>query len=328
VQLWFQSLVLGLGVALLVAGAAALVEGAVALARRARVSEIVIGMTLVSLGTTAPELAVNLSAAFTSVGELVLGNVVGSNIFNTLAVIGCAALVRPLVISPRTTRFELPFGVFAAVGMIVLIHTGLPPVSRPGSLSRLDGSILLGIGLVFCLYVAHTMRATRAEQSHDAVKVASLSRWVQGPRVSVLLLVLGPVLLAIGGRMIVESAVAIAEQLEMSTRVIALSIVAIGTSLPELATSLAAAGRGNTDMAVGNVIGANVMNIVLVLGVAVMAVPIANTGPVLFELGVNLGASLAVLAFVYLGRGRRIVRSEGAVLVAGYLAYLWVILRG
>ncbi len=328
--LFLQTLILGIGVALLVGGATALVEGAVALARRARVSQIVIGMTVVSLGTSAPELAVNLSAAITSSAELVLGNVIGSNIFNTLAVIGGAALVRPLVIARRTTGLDLPFSVAVSAGLFALIYAGVPAMGAAEGLSRFDGVLLLGVGVLFGAYVVRGIKPRRAsgsEEVSDALLI-ELSPRVKRVGIAPALLLLGVLMLVFGGRLIVTSAVAAAEYLGVSPRVIALSVVAIGTSLPELVTSLVAAGRGNTDVAVGNVIGSNVINIVLVLGVSVVAAPIAVTESVLFELVVNLAAPAAVLAFVYLGRGRRIVRSEGLVLVGAYLAYLFVVLRG
>ncbi len=327
-HLFLQTLTLGLGVALLVGGATALVEGSVALARRARIPQIVIGMTVVSLGTSAPELAVNLSAAIASSAELVLGNVIGSNIFNTLAVIGGAALVRPLVISRRTVGVELPFSVAVSAGLLGLIYAGVPGSGAAAGLSRIDGVLLLGVGVLFGAYVVRSIRPALASDNGPDTLLIALSPRVKRVGIAATLVLIGVVTLVFGGRLVVSSAVAAAGYLEVSPRVIALSVVAIGTSLPELATSLVAAGRGNTDVAVGNVIGSNVINIVLVLGVSVSAAPVVITESVLFELLVNLAASAVVLAFVRLGRGRRIVRSEGLVLVASYLAYLFVVLRG
>ncbi len=319
-QIIASGLVLSSGVVLLVAGASALVEGAAALARRVQVSELVIGMTVVAFGTSAPELAVNLSAALSSNTELVLGNVVGSNVFNTLAVIGCAAVVHPLVIGMRTSRLELPFSIIVAVMLIVLIQTGLPPLSAASTLTRVDGLVFLAAGVVFSVYIVRTM--------YPIPQMAPVPVRVHRSAAALVLLAGGVVLLMVGGRLTVDAAVRIAVYAGVSTRVIALTVVAIGTSLPELAASVVAVGRGNTDMAVGNVIGSNVINIALVLGISVVLVPIADTGNLQVELVTHLCAVVAVLLFVYLGRGRRIVRSEGVALLAGYGVYLLLILRG
>ena len=319
-QIVSLSLVLGVGVLLLVGGATALVEGSSTLARRARVSELVIGLTVVAFCTSAPELAVNLLAAAGSHAELVLGNVIGSNVFNTLAVIGGAAVVRPLAIGARTARLELPFSILVAVLVIVLIHSGLEPLSAPGRLSRLDGTLLLLVGVVFTGYIGLTLHS-----APEGLQPPARTRRVG---TALVLVVGGVTALVAGGRLIVDSATEIAVYAGVTTRVIALTVVAIGTSLPELATSLVAAGRGNTDMAVGNVIGSNVINIVLVLGISVLVAPIADSGDVLLELSTNLAAAVAVLLFVYLGRGRRIVRSEGVLLLVGYGAYISLVVRG
>ncbi len=325
-QIAYASFRLLFGVVLLVLGASGLVSGAAALARRFRVSEITIGLTVVALGTSAPELAVNLTAAFVSAGELVLGNVIGSNVFNTLAVVGAAALVRPLVIGIRTRRLELPYAAAIALLLPVLIQSGIPMISPAGTLSRPDGAILLGVGAVFGLYVFGPFRAAKAP-GEDTAEAGETPGRNLGAASALLLTLLGAAILMGSGRLIVDSAVEIAEALEVATRIIALTVVAIGTSLPELATAVVAAGRGNTDLAVGNVIGSNVINVVFVLGVSAVVAPITAPGAVALELVTHLLAVGAVLACVYLGPGRRISRTEGAALLLGYLVYLALVLR-
>ncbi len=327
-QIAFASVRLLLGVVFLVLGASALVTGAAALARRLHVSEIAIGLTVVALGTSAPELAVNLTAAFVSAGDLVLGNVIGSNVFNMLAVVGAAALVRPLVIGVRTQRLELPYAVAIAVLLLALIQSGVPRISSAGALSRVDGVILLGVGAVFGFYLFGPFREAKepAADTAGAAHLAGAPVRRLGVAAATLLTLLGVVVPAFSGRIIVGSAIEIAEGFGVATRIIALTVVAIGTSLPELATAMVAAGRGNTDLAIGNVIGSNVINVVFVLGISVMVAPITATGAVGLELLTQFLATGAVLAFVYLGRGRRISRMEGAALLVGYAVYLVFVL--
>ena len=299
-------LLIVLGVVMVLWGADRLTEGASALARRMRVPEIVIGLTIVAAGTSAPELFVSLVSALKDTPDMAVGNVVGSNIFNTLLIVGCAAMVAPMVIAPSTVKKDMPFAVGASMLLPAVILMG-------NDVSRSDGFVLLAF---FALFMVYTFRvALQKGNGENASVVAPVNVWQ-----SLLYVVAGLGGLIIGSNLFVDSASDVARQLDISEGVIGLTIVAGGTSLPELATSVVAARKGQSAIAIGNVIGSNVFNILLILGLTATVSPMAVQGITVVDLSVMLVSILMVWAFSY--TKFTVARWEGAVLTLAFMAYM------
>ena len=299
-------LLIVLGVVMVLWGADRLTEGASALARRMRVPEIVIGLTIVAAGTSAPELFVSLVSALKDTPDMAVGNVVGSNIFNTLLIVGCAAMVAPMVIAPSTVKKDMPFAVGASMLLLAVILMG-------NDVSRSDGFVLLAF---FALFMVYTFRVALQEGNGENASVAApVNVWK-----SLLYVVAGLGGLIIGSNLFVDSASDVARQLDISEGVIGLTIVAGGTSLPELATSVVAARKGQSAIAIGNVIGSNVFNILLILGLTATVSPMAVQGITVVDLSVMLVSILMVWAFSY--TKYTVARWEGAVLTLAFMAYM------
>ncbi|GAA0577011.1 calcium/sodium antiporter [Halomonas salifodinae] len=302
------------GLVCLIIGAEALVRGASRLAARAGIPPLIIGLTVVAFGTSSPELAVSLKAALDDQAAIALGNVVGSNIFNVLFILGLSALVVPLVVARQLIRLDIP----VMIGLSLLVWL----LAANGQLGRLEG-LLLVAGLVGYLGVLLRQARREAVPESDASRAAS-GHWAW----QVALVVGGLALLVLGSRWLVGGAVSLAQALGVGEQVIGLTLIAAGTSLPEVVTSLVAALRGERDIAVGNVVGSNVFNLLGVLGLTVALAPTGIQVPpamIAFDLPVMLAVALACLPLGF--TGGTIVRWEGAVLFGYYLAYtLYLIL--
>jgi len=309
-------LLLGAGLALLVFGAELLVRGAARLAAGLGISALVIGLTVVAFGTSAPELAVSIKSAFAGQADIALGNVVGSNIFNVLFILGLAALITPLVVSQQLVRLDVPLMI--AVSMLVLL------LGLDGHIGRLDGALLFG-GLVgYTLFlIRHSRRESAAVQAEYAQEYATPARLTAAQWLLNLSLVLaGLVLLVAGSRWLVDGAVTVARHFGVSELIIGLTIVAAGTSLPEVATSVIASLRGERDIAVGNVVGSNLFNMMSVLGLSSLIAPHGISVPAAarqFDIPVMIAVALACLPVFF--TGHRIARWEGALFLGYYLAY-------
>lgn len=302
------------GLVVLVLGAELLVRGASALAARLGISPLIVSLTIVAFGTSSPEIAVSLSAIADGQSDLALGNAVGSNTFNVLFILGVSALDRPLVVQQKLVRIEVPLIILAGLLLWVMLSDG--------SLGRLDGLILL-VGILG--YTAFAIRSARREPpevkaEYDAMPAAPTRSRV----VVVVSFILGGLLLAVlGARWFVAGAVTIAQSLGVSELVIGLTIVAAGTSLPELATSVVATIRGQRDIAVGNVLGSNLFNILGILGLAGIVAPeglAASPALMAFDLPVMIAVSIACLPILF--TGYRIDRWEGVVFLLAYAAYV------
>jgi cation:H+ antiporter len=305
-----------LGLIVLAGGAELFIRGAVRVARKLGVSPYVIGLTLVGFGTSAPELVVNLSAALNDAPDLAIGNVVGSNIANVGLILGLAAVVRPLTARMRLLWVEVP--------LVIAVSAGLWYLASDGVLDRNDGLIMLGGFVLMTVYIALTAKGEPPEVKKElGMAVPKLERaWV-----SVLFVVLGLAGLIGGAELMVRSAVSVAKAWGVSELVIGLTIVAVGTSLPELASTLAAAYRGDSDIAVGNVVGSNIFNILLILGATAQVASLPVSEYLLrVELPVMLG--FAVLLLVVLMTGQRVRRWEGVLLLVSYAGFIgWVVAR-
>jgi cation:H+ antiporter len=305
------------GLILLLVGGDTLVRGAAALAYRLGISRLVVGLTVVSFGTSAPELAVNLTAALRGSGELSFGNVIGSNLANIGLIVGLTALLRPLGVQAVVVWRELPMMVLAtAFALVFALDTALSG-DASSRYDRGDGIVLLLLLSVFLYYTAREV--FRQRESRRGRVLRAVGSW-SIPR-SLLVAATGLVVLVVGAQLTVKGGVGIARSAGISEAVIGLTLIAVGTSLPELAASLVAAWRGQAEIAIGNVIGSNIFNLLLVLGAtaAVQPVPIPAGG--VLDL-----AALCVLSVLLWGvcvnPGRRIIRVEGALLLTIYLTYL------
>lgn len=308
------------GLALLAIGANQLVDGASALAKRMNVPSIVIGLTIVAFGTSAPELSVNLVAAIQHDTDIALGNVVGSNILNILLILGISALFSPLAVKSNTTWIEIPLALLAALVVLATANDRLLD-GAPGSvISRADGIVLLFFFIIFLVYNFQLIRNNKGE---DDLEVKDYSK-----AKSAVYILLGLALLVAGGRIMVESAVNIARQWGISERLIALTIISVGTSLPELATSVVAAVKKNTDIAIGNVVGSNIFNIFFILGLSAVVYPLPIQNASQFDILVNILANTLLFLFIFIGRGRRIVQWEGVLFLLLYGAYLLALIKG
>jgi cation:H+ antiporter len=304
------------GFALLFGGGEFLVRGAVAVSRRFGLSPLLIGMTVVAWCTSAPELVVSLGAALQGSSDIALGNVVGSNIFNILGVLGAAALIAPIVVKPAALRRDT--SVMVASGLALAL------VALTGGIGRPAGAVFL---VAVVAYVWHSYRTELHTASPSAELHEHEGEEIRGPAtlwVGIANLALGLGMLVIGSRLLITGATDIARTFGVPEAVIGLSLVAVGTSLPELATSVVAAVRGHSDVAVGNVVGSNIFNVLGILGITSLVRPIDVTGQIAsLDVWVALGVSLAATALL-LVRGR-IGRMAGGVFVAAYVAYLAVL---
>lgn len=310
-----------LGIALLTFGGELLVKGAIALARLAKVRPAVIGLTVVAFGTSVPEMAVSIFAAVGGNPDVALGNVVGSNILNVALIVGLSALITTLPVYGNAVRLEWPFMFGASLLAVAFGYFG--------QLTRVEGIILFLLLIGFNWFIVAKARPDVLGGARDALVggVSHIGRatLTRSTLINLLWLTVGIVLLVIGGRILVTGAVELARLANVSERIIGLTIVAIGTSLPELVTSLVAARKGHAELAVANVIGSNIFNILGVLGlVAMVAHPIEVSQAMEYDMVWMLGFSFALLPMIW---NRRVSRREGAVLLGGWLAYLFWLLR-
>lgn len=298
--------ILLIGFVMLIKGADFLIDGAVALSRKFRVPEIVIGLTVVAFGTSMPELVVNTFASFKGQGSIVYGNVIGSNIANILLILGITSLIKPITMQKNTVWKEIPYSLIAVIVLFFL--------SRNGTLFRGDAVVLLCFFVGFIIYIFFIAKTGEldAEESEEGMATGKMTIY----------LVLGFVGLMYGGKLVVDSAVKIAQMLQVSEKLISLTIVSIGTSLPELAASITAARKGNSDMAIGNVVGSNIFNIFLIMGMSGLVRPIAYDFKFDFDFGVLLYATMILILSAFVFKKHVIQKRKGAIMLMSYLIYL------
>ena len=308
-----------IGVAMVLWGADRLTEGASALARRMSVPEIVIGLTIVAAGTSAPELFVSLVSALKGTPDLAVGNVVGSNTMNSMLIVGVAAMVAPMTIARSTVKKDIPFSVMAAALLFLLCMDGFQSFNISGNMiSRFDGVVLL---LAFAGFMYYTFAMATKSGVSETVESPSAPQplWRD-----ILFVLIGLGCLVAGSNLFVSAASSVATGLGVSEGVIGLTIVAGGTSLPELATSVVAARKGQSAIAIGNVIGSNVFNVLLILGLTAVISPMQIQGITAIDLGIMLLS--VVLVWIFSFTRFTVERWEGAVLTGGYLVYLgWLL---
>ncbi len=312
-------ILLAFGLLAVIKGADFLIDGASSLAKRSNVPEIVIGLTIVAFGTSAPELVVNVFASIGGKNELVLGNIIGSNVFNTLFILGIAGLIYPLEVQGNSVRKEIPFSLLAAVVLFILANDGLLFKGAASRLSRIDGLIFLALFGVFLYY---TFGLSRIKPSNsDEIKLYSLFKtWI--------FIFIGFAGLFIGGKLLVDNAVVIARKFQVSEKLIGLTIVAAGTSLPELATSAVAAFKKRYDLAVGNVVGSNIFNIFFILGISTEISPVHYNTAFNLDLYIFGLGTLLLFAAMFTGKSRKLDRWEAFILLVTYILYtVYIIVR-
>jgi len=307
-----QILFLIMGFFLLIKGADFFVDGASAFAAKNNVSQIVIGLTIVAFGTSAPELVINAAASFSGETDISFGNIIGSNIINIFLILGIAGLIRPLQTEKNTVWREIPFALLAAAALLVLVNDRILDNSE-NFLSRSDGIILL---LFFIIFITYSFAIAKVEGQHGPeIKIFS------GKRIAAYILI-GMAGLILGGQLAVKSAVEIAAALGLSSKLIGFTIIAVGTSLPELVTSAVAAHKGKTDIAIGNIVGSNIFNIFLILAVTALIKPLQYQPVLNIDMAVLLLASLLLFFTMFTGKKRSLDRWEALIFIALYTGYL------
>ena len=296
-----------LGFILLIKGADCFVDGSASVAHKLKVSSMVIGLTVVAMGTSAPECAVSIAASFRGDNAVAISNAIGSNIFNLLIVCGVCSVISPLQVKASTLKKEFPISILAVVAFVGMGYLGM-------EIGRVDGLLLLAGFLVFLAWLVRGAKKDRDAQE-DAEEIKTLSTGM-----CLVYIVIGLAAIVFGGDIVVDAATKIAENFGLSQTLIGLTIVAMGTSLPELVTSIVAAKKGEADMAIGNVIGSCIFNILLVLGIAGTISPMEVLMENMADAVILIGMSIVTWIFAW--SGKRISRTEGAVMVAVYAVYM------
>ena len=326
------------GFFLVIYGANFLVDGAASVAQRFKVSPLVIGLTVVAFGTSAPELVVTVLASVSGNNDIAFGNVVGSNILNILLILGCAALIFPLTVHKNTVFKEIPLALLSAVMIFIMgsdilidnekldiLSHAKPPEGTvfAGALGRIDGFVLLAFFLVFLFYAFASAKEGSVEAADtEGIKELPIAK-------ATFFIVLGLAGLSLGGKWIVGGAVEIAAMAGLSEKFIGLTVVSLGTSLPELVTTLVAANKKQTDIAIGNVVGSNIFNTFLILGAGAFVSPITITAYGQNDMLVNIGASLLLFSLLFVGKRHTIGRLEGTIFLLTYVAYTaYLVVRG
>ena len=312
-------LIVGLG--LILAGANFLTDGSAALAQRFRVPEFIIGLTVVAVGTSTPELVVSVLSAIAGQSDVAIGNVVGSNIFNVFVILGVCALIRPVPLTAGNIRRDIPFGVLVSLLLLALAQDSLLCKGAADRIGRLDGAAMLALYILLMWYTIRKTKRPEATAPTEGSK-APMAAWL-----TAVMIVGGLAGLVFGGEMFLRSATSIARSLGVSESVIAITLVAGGTSLPELASSLVSLFKGKAEMALGNVIGSNIANILLILGVSATIHPLSMGGITVWDLLMVLLSSVVVFLAAFTFKRKAIDRWEGALFVAIYAVYIWYLIR-
>ena len=313
-----------IGIFLLIKGADYLVDGSSSLAKKFKVSTLVIGLTIVAFGTSMPELVVNVIAGLKGSGEIAFGNIVGSNIANLLLVLGATAMIVSIKVKKSTTWKEIPFSLLAVIILFIFASVFALDKLTLNSIFRFQGLILLSFFGIFLYYVFELTKKHKTKVENNEIEIKKLSS------LKITLYILGGLVgLYLGGKWTVDGAVAIAKLFGMSEYFISLTIIAIGTSLPELITSITAALRKDIDLAVGNVVGSNIFNIFWILGVSALIVPITIPNFAIIDLSILLLVNFFLFIFMFVGKKHELERWQGVVFVLMYVAYIaYLIMRG
>jgi cation:H+ antiporter len=303
-----------IGFVFLIKGADLLVDGASSIARKFSISPLVIGLTIVSFGTSAPELIVNIFASTSGNTDIAIGNILGSNIVNILLILGISAIIYPLTTKKNTVWKEIPLSLLAAIILAVIVNDAFIDGKEFSGLTRIDGIVLIAFFIIFLYYTFGISKVSGENEDSDIKTYGNLK--------SILYVILGLGGLTFGGKWIVDGAVQIAEYFNMSQSLVGLTIVAIGTSLPELATSAVAAYKKQSDIAIGNVVGSNIFNIFFILGVSSIISPLPFQPKSMVDILMVVFSSLILFIVLFIGKKNILQRWQGVLLIAIYILYL------
>lgn len=322
------------GFILLIKGADLFVDGASGIAKKLGVPAVIIGLTIVSLGTSAPELAVSISASLTGSNDITMGNVLGSNLFNLLTALGATAVVAPLVIKKATIRNDFIVNIIATFVLYVFAFTGI--MGSKEVLTRTDGAILVLMCMAYIGYLIYTVKRNNNKSSEAAITAefeefeGEVLKTSNSTAKNILISIIGVAGIVFGGKIVVDSASSIALGLGLSQKLVGLTIVAIGTSLPELVTSLVAARKGENDIALGNILGSNTFNILLILGLSSAISPITIAGSLVVDLLFLIAVTLFIGVIIFFNKNKEklLTKYEGLLLIALYVGYtIYIIMR-
>ena len=312
-----QILLLVVGLILLIKGADWLVDGAAKLAKKYKISNLTIGLTIVAFGTSAPELVVNSFASYNNQYDIVFGNVIGSNIFNLFLILGIAGLITPLIVQSSTVWKEIPLSFFAITILFSLTNDFFNGDIQ--ILSRFDGIILGIMFAVFLFYIYTQLKSeTSVEEDTNLISLTNTKIWIY--------IVVGLSFLVIGGKMVIDNSIVLAESLGVSKKIIGLTIIAAGTSLPELATSVVAAIKKNNDIAVGNIIGSNIFNIFLILSISSIIKPLKYNTVFNQDIYFLAGGTIFLFIAMFTGTKKKLDRWEAAILLFAFLTYTFILI--
>lgn len=321
-ELLVQIIILLIGLSLILFGANYLVDGASSIAKKFGLSEFVIGLTIVGIGTSAPEMVVSFLSSLQGKSDMAIGNIVGSNIFNTMLILGITALISPLVITRNNLRRDIPLNIAVTMLLIILgMNFTLFGIGKADQLSRIDGLIMLAI---FAWYLWKSF--TKDENKNDDVEDIGEGIKVHSGLLSTIMVIGGLAGLIIGGRLFVNSATEIAHFFKVSDKFIAITVMAAGTSMPELVTCIVAALKGRGQLALGNILGSNISNILLILGGAALINPLSFGGMTTVDLGTVLACSIFIFLSAYFFRKNKLDRTEGIILLLMEAGYMWYLI--
>lgn len=311
-----QTVILIVGLVLILLGANWLVDGSSSIAKRFGISEFVIGLTIVGIGTSAPEMVVSFLSAIQGKTDMAIGNIVGSNIFNTMMILGVTAIIAPITITKSNLKKDIPLNIIVTVLLILLGMNFTIFGVGADQLSRIDGGILL---IIFAWYLWSSFRSDNGDTEDEGIKEYSNV-------ISIILITVGLAGLIIGGKLFVNAATELAKAFGVSDKFIAITVMAAGTSMPELATCIVAALKGRGQLALGNILGSNISNILLILGGSALITPLSFRGMTYVDLGAVLAAALFILASAYCFKKKQLDRFEGGILLSAEIGYMWYLI--
>lgn len=318
INMALQIFILLAGLLLILFGANWLVDGSSSIAKRFGISEFVIGLTIVGIGTSTPEMVVSFMSSFQGKADMAIGNIVGSNIFNSLMILGVTAVISPLVITKSNLKRDIPLNIIVTI-MLILLGMNLTIFGKgQDQLCRIDGAILLAL-FAFYLWTSFKSDQGDAEEEGEGIKEYKIG-------VSVLMIIAGLAGLIIGGRFFVNSATVLAKMFGVSDKFIAITVMAAGTSMPELATCVVAALKGRGQLALGNVLGSNISNILLILGGASLINPLSFGGMTVVDLGMVMACAFFIFASAFMFRKKELDRFEGVILLLMEAGYMWYLI--
>ena len=306
-----------IGFVLLIVGADLLVDGASGIAKKFHIPEIIIGLTIVSIGTSMPELFVSITSALEGHSDMAIGNVIGSNLSNLLLILGLSTMIKPVVFQKETRLYEIPMCLASTLILMVFCNTN-------AKISRGESAVLL---VLFCMFIVYTIFMAKKESQKNIVEIDVKEEKKNSTLKDIVFIILGIVGLKIGGDLAVNNAVKVANYFNLSEKLISLTILAIGTSLPELVTSVTAAVKGNSDIAIGNIIGSNIFNILLIIGVSSMIHPITYNLSYNFDISILVISTIILAIFPFIPPKDKMSRANGVIYFLMYLMYLGFLIK-